>query len=185
MNGIVAVKNYGFEWYLHYGLTEAQAAEAMVTEQIEKGVTSQAVTRMIGAVERRLPEGLNLKAADLAQENWDTIEDQILDGVSDIFEKRKARYFGDSGSLEKQASESLSSASSPISDLDLVRTLMGLKQEEMIGFDKRTRRQIKVQMARFSYLFHTAQQLEKMPEEASRIPKARPKPYGPGRPTSR
>ncbi|MEN8240617.1 MAG: hypothetical protein ABFS17_01750 [Chloroflexota bacterium] len=143
---------------------DPEAAEDLITAQIEKAATSQAITRMIGAVERRLPEGLNLKAADLAGEDWDTIEDKILDGVSDIFEKRKARYFGDGGSLEKQAKEALSSAASPISDLDLVRALMGIKQEEMIGFDKRTRRQIKVQMARFSYLFHTAQQLEKMPE---------------------
>jgi hypothetical protein len=35
MNDIVAVKNYGFEWYLHYGLTEAQAAEAMVRHGID------------------------------------------------------------------------------------------------------------------------------------------------------
>lgn len=35
MNGIVAVKNYGFEWYLRYGLTEAQAAEAMVRHGID------------------------------------------------------------------------------------------------------------------------------------------------------
>jgi len=35
MNGIVAVKNYGFEWYLHYGLSETQAAEAMVRHGID------------------------------------------------------------------------------------------------------------------------------------------------------
>jgi hypothetical protein len=35
MNGIVAVKNYGFEWYLRYGLSEAQAAEAMVRHGID------------------------------------------------------------------------------------------------------------------------------------------------------
>ena len=29
MNGIVAVKNYGFEWYLRYGLSEDEAASAM------------------------------------------------------------------------------------------------------------------------------------------------------------
>jgi hypothetical protein len=35
MNGIVAVKNYGFEWYLHYGLSEAEAARAMVRHGID------------------------------------------------------------------------------------------------------------------------------------------------------
>jgi hypothetical protein len=35
MNEIVAVKNYGFEWYLRYGLSEVQAAEAMVRHGID------------------------------------------------------------------------------------------------------------------------------------------------------
>jgi hypothetical protein len=35
MNGIVAVKNYGFEWYLRYGLSEAQAAAAMRRHAID------------------------------------------------------------------------------------------------------------------------------------------------------
>jgi hypothetical protein len=35
MNGIVAVKNYGFEWYLQYGLSEAEAARAMVSHGID------------------------------------------------------------------------------------------------------------------------------------------------------
>ena len=29
MNDIVAVKNYGFEWYMRYGLSEAEAARTM------------------------------------------------------------------------------------------------------------------------------------------------------------
>jgi hypothetical protein len=35
MNGIVAVKNYGFEWYLRYGLSEEEAADAMVRHGID------------------------------------------------------------------------------------------------------------------------------------------------------
>jgi len=35
MNSIVAVKNYGFEWYLRYGLSEADAAAAMVRHGID------------------------------------------------------------------------------------------------------------------------------------------------------
>ena len=35
MNGIVAVKNYGFEWYLRHGLSEADAAKAMVRHGID------------------------------------------------------------------------------------------------------------------------------------------------------
>ena len=35
MNHIVAVKNYGFEWYLRYGLSEKDAAAAMVRHGID------------------------------------------------------------------------------------------------------------------------------------------------------
>jgi hypothetical protein len=35
MNDIVAVKNYGFEWYLRYGLSEADAAAAMVRHGVD------------------------------------------------------------------------------------------------------------------------------------------------------
>jgi len=35
MNGVVAVKNYGFEWYLRHGLSESEAAAAMVRQGID------------------------------------------------------------------------------------------------------------------------------------------------------
>jgi preprotein translocase subunit SecA len=137
--------------------------EDMVYEQLENAMAAQAITRMIGAVERRLPEGLGLKAGELAQEDWDVIEEKILDAVRNIYHKRKERYLGSDGILVKQGLDILSNE--PISDLSLVRTLMAMKQEELTGFDKRTHRQIKVRMARFSYLYHTAQQLEDLSEE--------------------
>jgi hypothetical protein len=35
MNTTVAVKNYGFEWYVHHGLNELQAADAMIRHGID------------------------------------------------------------------------------------------------------------------------------------------------------
>lgn len=35
MNGIIGVKNYGFEWYLRYGLSEAEAAQAMLRHGVD------------------------------------------------------------------------------------------------------------------------------------------------------
>jgi preprotein translocase subunit SecA len=138
--------------------------EDKVNEQLESALIAQAITRMIGAVERRLPEGLGLNAGELAQEDWDTIEEKILDAVSKIYQKRKERYLGSDGIVAKQGLDILSGE--PINHLSLIRTLMAMRQEELTGFDKRTHRQIKVRMARFSYLYHTAQQLENLSEEA-------------------
>jgi preprotein translocase subunit SecA len=144
---------------------DPEQAEDLALQQLENALTSQAITRMVGAVQRRLPEGLNLDAGELSKESWETIEDKILESVAETFEKRKSRYFGKDGLLAAQGLEMLETLDGEIDDLALIRVLMALKQEELTGFDKRTHRQIKVKLARFSYLYHTAQQLEAVKEE--------------------
>jgi preprotein translocase subunit SecA len=144
---------------------EPQEVEDKVNEQLESALVAQAIARMVGAVERRLPEGLGLNAGELAHEDWDTIEEKILDAVGEIYQKRKERYLGSNGILAKQGLEILSANDSTISDLRLISALMAMKQEELTGFDKRTHRQIKVRMARFSYLYYAAQKLEDLSEE--------------------
>jgi hypothetical protein len=56
MNRIVGVKNYGFDWFTEYGLSEAQAAEAMVRHGIDWTVVQNMRDPLpTSAVAQRLP----------------------------------------------------------------------------------------------------------------------------------
>ena len=53
--------------------------------QVETAVVTQSVTRLIGSVERRLEDELNLGGGDLPIGDWDAIASLILDALRNVF----------------------------------------------------------------------------------------------------
>ena len=54
MNGIVAVKSYGFEWHTTYGLTESEAAAAMARHGIDWAIVQNLVDPLPGTAVTQL-----------------------------------------------------------------------------------------------------------------------------------
>jgi preprotein translocase subunit SecA len=134
----------------------------IIGDQVKNFLVIQSITRLIGSVERRLLESLQLIPKDLAKNDWEAIEEQILGAIKSLYEKRRMRYIGENGDglLTKQIQSQLEGSNGKIDDHRLLRILIGMTQEERMAFDKRTHRQITVRTSRFSPTYYAAHLLD-------------------------
>ncbi|MBE9474316.1 MAG: hypothetical protein IMY85_05450, partial [Chloroflexi bacterium] len=58
----------------------------VIQSQINTALIDQSVTRLIGAVERRLEEDLDVNKSQLVADDWDMLTDQVLDTIQAGFE---------------------------------------------------------------------------------------------------
>jgi preprotein translocase subunit SecA len=141
---------------------DPDAAADIVQAQVEIGLKQQSITRLIGAVERRLESSMGLKSSELASEEWDAIWEKILDGVKAEFSARRGRLIGDSGEgqIAKDLQAQLSRVDEKLNQAHLLNALIAMPQGTATSFDKKTHKQVAQQTRRLSYAYHAAQFLE-------------------------
>jgi len=136
--------------------------------QIASSLIDQSVTRLIGAVERRLEEDLQLNKSQLVADDWDMLTDHVLDTIEDGFEKRRIRLIGENGSgqIPKDLEKLLAGGEAPLSEGQLLGLLIQVPQGSQASFDKRTHRRVWRRTTRLTYLYNAAKLLENRdPEE--------------------
>jgi preprotein translocase subunit SecA len=141
-----------------------------IREQITASLIDQSITRLIGAVERRLEEDLEVNKSKLVADDWDMLTDQILDTIQSGFERRQQRLVGENGSghIPKDLDKLLVKGEAPLSEGQLLGLLMQMPQGARASFDKRTRRRVWRRTTRLSYYYYAAQLLENRdPEEVA------------------
>ncbi|MBT5336555.1 MAG: hypothetical protein HOL47_07950, partial [Chloroflexi bacterium] len=139
-------------------LDDPDQIEELVTQQVERFQNINTITRMIGAVERRMSETLDLVPNELAHLGWKEFSVKILETVSDKFKNRKKRLIGENkdGSLVRDLKSQLDRISGEISLDHMAKLLLVMPQGETTGFDKRTHKQVKRRITRLNYIFYAA-----------------------------
>jgi preprotein translocase subunit SecA len=138
--------------------------------QITSSLIDQSVTRLIGAVERRLEEDLEVNKSQLVADDWEMLTDQILDTIEDGFERRQKRLIGENGSgqIPKDLEKLLAKGEAPLSEGQLLGLLIQVPQGSRASFDKRTHRRVWQRTTRMTYLYNAAKLLENRdPEEVT------------------
>jgi preprotein translocase subunit SecA len=147
-----------------------------IRSQIENLLIIQAVARLIGSVERRLEEPIELDPQNLATDNWDTLTNQILQAIDDTFNRRIKRYLGESpvegtssgGQITKDLEKALSKYDGPIYEDQLLQLMIMMPQGSRASFDKKTHRRVVRRTVRFNYIYYAALFLDNLaPEENS------------------
>jgi len=139
-----------------------------IEEQVEEAMYEQATTRLVGAVERRLEELLELDLSNLAAEEWDTITNEVLDAIHDLFDRRRQRLIGENGDgqITKDLKLSLGKSGGTLNDGQVANLLMQMRQGARATFDKRTHRRVWQRTTRLTYVYAAAHALDnREPEE--------------------
>jgi preprotein translocase subunit SecA len=139
-----------------------------VEEQVEESLYLQSTTRLVGAVERRLEESLGLDINKLAAEEWDTITDEVLDAIHDLFDRRRQRLIGENGDgqITKDLKSSLAKSGGKLNEGQLANLLLQMRQGARATFDKRTHRRVWERTTRLTYVYAAAHALDnREPEE--------------------
>ncbi len=135
-------------------------------EIVEDFLSNQAVTRLIGSIERRLEESLEIDTNELAGEDWDKIADTILNAIEAIYARRIERYLGDQGLISRDIDTNLAKIDGPIIRPHLIHLLMLLPQGARATFDRKTHRRVWQRTTRLTYVYAAAQNIEnREPEE--------------------
>ncbi|MGB3703170.1 MAG: hypothetical protein WA997_18060 [Anaerolineales bacterium] len=141
-----------------------------IHDQVNTALLDQSVTRLIGAVERRLEEDLEVNKSQLAAEDWDTLTDQILDRIQTGYERRQQRLIGGNGDglIPTELKKLLANVEGGLNQGQILGLLIQMPQGSRASFDKQTHRRVWRRTTRLSYLYRTARLLEyEDPEQVS------------------
>ncbi len=127
-----------------------------VYAQVEAALTNQAITRLIGSVERRLEESLEKNPAELENKDWDEISDLVLGAVENLFKRRQERLLGKNGQLAQDLENALSRATGTLNANALYQLLLLMPQGARAAFDRKTHRRVVLRTTRLTYIYGSA-----------------------------
>jgi preprotein translocase subunit SecA len=134
---------------------------AVLHQQVEDYLISVNITRLIGAVERRLEESLNLKPTQLQGQDWVEVAGQVLDAVAHVYDSRIERLTGNEGQIARDLQPAVNRFSgTEMSDGDWMELLMLMAQGTRVAFDSRTHRRGVRSYNRLSYIFLASRLLQ-------------------------
>ncbi len=150
---------------------DPQEVAESLRDQITAVMIDQTVTRVIGAVERRLEDDLELIRTHLSGANWDLLTEQILTAIHARIEKRRQRLLGSGdgdGQIARDLEAALPRGEARVSEAQLLSLLMQMPQGARATFDRRTHKRVWRRTSRLTYLYMAARLLENRdPEEVT------------------
>jgi preprotein translocase subunit SecA len=134
----------------------------VLREQIEDYLISVNITRLIGAIERRLEESLNLKPSNLQGRDWVDVAGQVLDAVAITYDARIERLTGEKGG---QIAHDLVPAVSRFDGVEMIdgdwmELMMIMAQGTRLAFDARTHRRGVRSYNRLNYVYLASRLLQ-------------------------
>jgi preprotein translocase subunit SecA len=133
-------------------------AEEMVRAQLEQALFMQAILRLLGAVQRRLPEDLDLTASDLADLEWDTVTDRVLEIIEKAYDRRQERLIGANGEglIARDLANALEKVTGNLTEDQILRLLLLMTQGSRATFDRKTHRRVWQRTTRLTYSYSAA-----------------------------
>lgn len=153
---------------------DPEAVKADLQQMVESELFSQAALRLIGSVERRVEESLEINPERLPANDWPAIRQMILDAVENLYQRRMTRYLavsgdggGNSGQIVRELDNSLARLPQKLDDNALLFLLINMPQGARASFDKKTHKRVWQHTTRLTYIYYAAKLLENRPIDAT------------------
>jgi len=141
-------------------LEEPVLLEEEIQEKLESTVTKQGIIRLIGAIERRIEEGLDINVDQLPMDDWSSISDIFFNEIERVYNNRIERYIGDGGQVTKDLDKALSSYKDTYNQQVYLQILLSLQQGARASFDRKTHKRIWHRTTRYTYFYYVSSFLE-------------------------
>ncbi len=135
-------------------------------EQIGTFLQSVAISRLVGFMERRLGESLNVRLNQYQGLDWLQVTDQLLQEVENVLQRQYDRLLGDrqEGQIARALEGALSKLDEYTTDEGQLLEMLGLMMEGVrMVFDRKTHRQGFQRTTRLNYAFLAGQLLQDRP----------------------
>jgi len=131
---------------------DPESIEEDVRDDLSAQMTLINARRVIGAVEHRLGESLDIDKSLLGSADWDTLAKTVMSTAEELMGKQRELLLGENGTLRRDLDFALK-REPIVDDSSKVRLLITLSQGSQTGFDSKTHRQVRRVYTRFSYVF--------------------------------
>jgi preprotein translocase subunit SecA len=144
---------------------DPSALSKEIIEQVIANIRSQTVARLLGTIEMRIGESLEIQFDQLDPEYWSGMTNDILSAIEQAMHNREERLIGDNGQITKDLDNML--ANIPMQDLDdeIHRILLQIPQGSRAMFDRRTHRRTIQRTIRLTYVYYAARFLDELNPE--------------------
>lgn len=139
----------------------------IVQQQVEDTLIDHSITRLVGAVERRLEEELDMSPSQLESEDWDNLADQVLEAIQNVYLQRRERLIGQNGDglIAKDLESEIAKVDGSLNDAHLLYLLLQMPQGARAVFDKRTHRRVWRRTTRLTYVYMATRLLDNREHE--------------------
>lgn len=142
---------------------DAEIKEKIIA-QVKKALNQLAITRTLGAVERRLDESLNLKASELQDFDWSGVADTIINQVRLTLEKRATSLLSSQGQIIQSLETALNRTERDSSEENrLVDLLLNMSVGSKVAIDPRTHQRGTRRVILVNFIFHAARMIQDRP----------------------
>ena len=147
-----------------------------IRNQVDAILTNQAVTRLVGMLERRLDDSLDINPVQLAVGEWDTVRERVISAVKLSLDRRYERLIGDGdlsdqqnpstltrlpeGQIRKDIENALARVEGPLTRVQLTALMLMLPQGARASFDKKTHRKTWQRTTRLTYIYFAGKLLQ-------------------------
>ncbi|MGQ9833245.1 MAG: preprotein translocase subunit SecA [Candidatus Villigracilaceae bacterium] len=140
---------------------DPQALQDDLSSQVRLQLAQINATRLIGAVEYRLGESLNLDKTTFAQLEWNALSAYLRDVTASLLERQRERLVGENGQIFRDLDLFLQrEPAAAESETGRLRLLLSLMQGVRTVFDPKTHRQVRQTYTRFQPVFLAAYLLQ-------------------------
>ena len=139
----------------------SRETRGLIAGEIEKQLTALFLSRMVMTIERRLNSRLSIDNNALAEADWATIENAILDGIDQVYSAR-TNGLNHSGSQILYNIESIlkRQEESGMQGYDLIDLAAGMPVGTQAVIDARTHQRVSRRVSLLNYVFLAAKPLE-------------------------
>ncbi len=134
-----------------------------LAQQIARGLNMLAVSRTMGAIERRIDDSLGLKAAELADLEWSEVSEKLYAQTSVVLENRSGALLSDQGQIAQSLDTALSHMQGELDDIKLADLLMAMSVGTRLAIDPRTHQRGMKRVILLNYIFKAARLLQDEP----------------------
>ncbi len=143
-------------------LEDPEALREEVHDQVEQALYSQTITRLLGAVQRRLEDEVALTVPDLETLDWDELSGRVIGAIEATFARRQEKLLGEQndGLIAADLDKAITPLPDTLTEAHLYSLLLLMPQGARATFDRKTHRRVWQRTTRLSYTHYAARFLE-------------------------
>ena len=146
---------------------DPEATAEIIHEQIEKNLFQQSLTRLIGAVERRLEKKVDIRMSDIPLGDWERVNTDILEAVKSNFSEQRNRLIGENGEgqIGRDLSQQMINFDGELNESHFLNLLINMPRGQESAFDKKSHKRVSKNTTKLTYSYYAASFLQKLSEE--------------------